>query len=106
MFGQIDFHSHVLPQMGDGSDGVETSLALLRELSAQGMTTVCATSHYYLKQDIEHYIVRQTAALRSLSELWSSNLPTLMPGAEIFSSRGSRKKMSCPGYAWVAPGRC
>lgn len=93
----IDFHSHVLPNMDDGSDSVETSLALLRELSAQGMTTVCATAHYYRRREsIDQYIARRISAFRSLSEHWSSDLPKLIPGAEIafFPGIGEKENLS------------
>lgn len=80
---KIDFHSHVLPQMDDGSDGVETSAQLLRELASQGMDTVCATSHYYRRREsIEHYIERRTEAYRKLTQVWSPDFPKLLPGAE------------------------
>lgn len=93
----IDLHSHVLPAMDDGSDSVETSLALLRELSGQGMTTVCATSHYYRKREsIEQYIARRIQAFRTLSEHWSGDLPRLLPGAEVafFPGMGEKENLS------------
>lgn len=80
----IDFHSHVLPHMDDGSDSVETSLKLLNRLSAQGVSSACATSHYYRKREsIEHYLERRTAAYRKLAVSWSRGLPKLLPGAEV-----------------------
>ena len=47
--GWIDLHSHILPQLDDGSDSVEMSLAMLRREAEQSVTVVCATSHYYAK---------------------------------------------------------
>ena len=43
----IDFHSHVLPGIDDGSDSVATSLAMLAEMKAQGIEAVFATPHFY-----------------------------------------------------------
>jgi protein-tyrosine phosphatase len=33
----IDFHSHILPEMDDGAENLETSLAMLRESKSQGV---------------------------------------------------------------------
>ena len=45
--GVIDFHSHVLPGIDDGSRDVEMSLAMLREMRAQGVDVCVATPHFY-----------------------------------------------------------
>lgn len=41
----IDIHLHVLPGVDDGSDSVETSLAMLTRLAAMGARRVVATPH-------------------------------------------------------------
>ena len=43
----VDLHTHILPEIDDGSDGVDTSLAMLHREAEQGVDVVCATSHYY-----------------------------------------------------------
>ena len=43
----IDFHTHILPQIDDGSSCVEESTALLESLEEQGVTDVLLTPHYY-----------------------------------------------------------
>ena len=42
----IDFHSHILPGIDDGSKDAATSLLMLNALKKQGADTVCATSHF------------------------------------------------------------
>ena len=42
-----DFHSHVLPEVDDGSDSLETSLKMLRRAKAQGVKRMVATPHFY-----------------------------------------------------------
>lgn len=70
--------------MDDGSDSVETSQRLLTCLSQQGITTVCATSHYYRRREsISRYLSRRTEAFRALAEKWSPGFPKLLPGAEV-----------------------
>lgn len=92
----IDFHSHVLPGIDDGSDGVQTSLQLLSRLADQGITTVCATSHYYRRREsIDSYIGRRAAALRQLAQAWQPGLPRLLPGAEaaFFPGIGEKENL-------------
>lgn len=45
--GLIDLHSHVLPGVDDGPDGLAASMALLGLLVADGVTTVAATPHVH-----------------------------------------------------------
>jgi protein-tyrosine phosphatase len=40
-----DMHSHILPGIDDGSDGIETSLELIRGLKALGYNKLIATPH-------------------------------------------------------------
>ena len=47
----IELHAHILPQMDDGSESVEMSLAMLQALAEMGVGTVCATSHYYAREN-------------------------------------------------------
>ena len=47
----IDFHSHVLPKMDDGSRSCAESAAMLRESYAQGIDILAATSHFYANEN-------------------------------------------------------
>ena len=42
----LDFHSHILPYIDDGSADVEESTKLLLSLRQQGVSRVCATPHF------------------------------------------------------------
>lgn len=46
----IDLHSHVLPGIDDGCRSPEESIAALQLLKRQGVTTVCATPHFYAER--------------------------------------------------------
>lgn len=94
----IDFHSHVLPGVDDGSRSVSESLAMLREMKAQGFDTVVATPHFYASHDFpERFLNRRKRALEELErELgvcrdagdWPADLPKLVLGAEVAYFRG------------------
>ena len=80
----VDLHSHVLPSMDDGSDSVEMSVAMLRRMGEQGVDTVCATSHYYRRQNgIETFCARRAAALEKLRAVLPEGLPRILPAAEV-----------------------
>lgn len=82
--GWIDLHSHILPQLDDGSDSVETSLAMLRREAEQGVETVCATPHFYVHQNsIETFCKRRAAALEKLLAVVPAGLPRIIPAAEV-----------------------
>lgn len=42
----IDIHSHVLPEVDDGSRNIEQSLEMLKEAERQGVTDMILTPHY------------------------------------------------------------
>lgn len=76
----IDFHSHVLPGIDDGSKSVEMSLAMLQRQQEQGVDAVIATPHFYaLRDDPECFLQRRRAAFDSLGQ---TPLPVIC-GAEV-----------------------
>ncbi|WP_160678604.1 CpsB/CapC family capsule biosynthesis tyrosine phosphatase [Clostridium sp. C8-1-8] len=42
----IDFHSHIIPNVDDGSQSFEITKDMIRNSISQGVTHICATSHY------------------------------------------------------------
>ena len=80
----IDLHSHLLPQLDDGSQSVEMSLAMLRREAEQGVDVVCATSHYYAHHEgIDAFCARRAEALERLSAAMTDDLPRVLPAAEV-----------------------
>ena len=43
----IDFHTHILPGIDDGSRNIDMTVAMLSEEVSQGVTAVVATPHFY-----------------------------------------------------------
>lgn len=83
----IDFHSHFLPSIDDGSDSVETSLAMLRESRSQGVDLIFATPHFYADEDDpETFLSRRNAAYTLLKRAMAEedgDYPQILLGAEI-----------------------
>ena len=82
----IDFHSHILPEMDDGSDRVETSLAMLRESKRQGVDLICSTSHFYAdEEDPGSFLRRRSEAFERLSASMENpaEYPKILLGAEV-----------------------
>ena len=91
MRGIIDFHSHILPGIDDGSRSVEESISLLRMEAEQGIRHVVATPHFYPRyenpKDFLQKRDRAEAALREQMEQ-ITGLPQVSVGAEVHFFRG------------------
>lgn len=61
-----DIHSHLLPEMDDGSRTVEEALGALCESAFQGVTRQCFTPHYYSDRSIPDFLALRAAALDKL----------------------------------------
>ena len=80
----IDWHSHILPSMDDGSKNVAESLSMLRSLQEQGISCVVATPHFYANEDsIDSFLKRRTHAYDKLSSEMTEDLPRIVCGAEV-----------------------
>lgn len=80
----IDFHSHVLPGIDDGSRSIRTSLEILRTSEENGVGIIVATPHFYAWEDrIEQFLEKREAAMRQVQEVWNSDRLRLFCGAEV-----------------------
>lgn len=88
----IDFHSHILPGIDDGSAGPEESLALLRQQWDQGVTHTVLTPHFYPRRETrpEEFLRRRREALELLREeaARTDGIPTFSLGCEVHFFRG------------------
>ena len=87
MRGLIDFHSHILPGIDDGSKSLEMSIQMLRMEAQQGVERVIATPHFYPQYDTpERFLRRRGAAESTLREEMQKHtgLPALSVGAEVY----------------------
>jgi len=91
MNGLVDFHSHILPGIDDGSSSLEESIAMLRMEVEQGICHVVATPHFYPRYETPETFLRKRdraesalqAALKGVK-----GLPHLSIGAEVYYFRG------------------
>lgn len=83
----IDFHSHILPGIDDGSRSVEESIALLQKEAEQGVTHVIATPHFYPRYDTPESFLKKRAEAETIlrAEMRKhTGLPELIVGAEVY----------------------
>ena len=102
MSSVVDFHTHVLPGIDDGSGSVEESLAMLRMEAAQGIRRVVATPHFYAQVDApKPFLERRAAAVSRLLEAMEAfpELPRLSVGAEVHYFPGISDADILPEFA-------
>ncbi len=77
----IDFHSHILPEIDDGSKSYEESLKMLEEAQNVGFDIVISTSHYAVDcYESPEYKRKELIENLNLEE----NVPEIILGSEIF----------------------
>ena len=84
----IDFHSHILPEIDDGAQSVEESIAMLKMLKEQGVNTVALSPHYIaMDESPADFLERRAKSYEILkAEIKKSgeDLPQLLLGAELY----------------------
>ena len=83
----IDFHSHIIPEIDDGSRSIEETMLLLEEAQKAGFTKIISTSHYLE----DHYEFNESSRKQFLDmlKIGASNLKLdleLYLGSEIYTS--------------------
>ena len=80
----IDLHTHILPQIDDGSQSVPESVSLLREERRQGVDTVFLTPHFYAEENSPvSFLQKRYRAWRRLEPHLFPGLPGVRLGAEV-----------------------
>lgn len=80
----IDFHSHVLPNVDDGSRSVEESLEMLKALGGQGVKTLAATPHFYANSTtVDEFLDKRAEAYKLLEGKRDADFPVVLLGAEL-----------------------
>lgn len=85
----IDFHSHILPAIDDGSRNIETTRSMLNIVSGQGVEWMIATPHFYASKDrIESFLERRQNAFEQICDNLPANAPRIRLGAEVAFFQG------------------
>lgn len=81
----LDFHTHILPGIDDGSEDVETSCRMLESLKKQNVDVVVATPHFYYDtlnlENFKEYRKKSLGLLLDRMEM--AERPKLALGAEV-----------------------
>lgn len=85
----IDFHTHILPGMDDGSQATHESLQMLTLESEQGAQEILLTPHFYAHFDkISSFLERREHSFRKLTKALNEHdmgTPlSLRKGAEVY----------------------
>ena len=101
----MDFHSHILPGIDDGSTSLEETIAMLRLEAKQGIDAVIATPHFYPDRDKPEAFLKNRA--RAMAELRRElmvqpGLPKVLVGAEVHYFRGISE---CSFLSWLTIGK-
>ena len=82
----IDFHSHILHKIDDGSDSLETSKKMLEQAYASGTDVIVHTPHYYPREEstLAEFLGRRQRRVNALEEFCiGSEIPQLRIAAEV-----------------------
>ena len=65
----MDFHTHILPGIDDGSSSIEESVEMIKMLKVQGVREVLLTPHFYAYlSSVESFAKERASAMNKLSE--------------------------------------
>lgn len=95
----IDFHTHILPGIDDGSKDIQMTEQMLEKEAASGVTLVYATPHFYAhRTGVSGFLERREASCRKVKALLDErkDLPALRVGAEAYYFRGMGKAEHTP----------
>lgn len=104
----VDFHSHILPGVDDGSESIDESLAMLRMMAKQGIDHVVATPHFYANHDTpDAFLARRAEAEEKLRKAMAQceGLPRLTVGAEVHFFSGISES-DCLNLLTIGANRC
>ncbi|MBQ7600157.1 MAG: capsular polysaccharide biosynthesis protein [Clostridia bacterium] len=104
--GVIDFHSHMIPGIDDGSSTPDESIEMLRSSAEQGVTAVVFTPHFYATHDTyDHFIDKRKRCLSQLAQEGGGAILPVRIGAEVAYFEGITAMEELPGLR-ISGSRC
>jgi len=90
----LDFHSHILPNLDDGSKSPEMSMQMLVASAEQGVDSIVCTPHFYADEEYpDSFLRKRTEAVERLKAFapefrrrnnFNLPLPRMYLGAEVY----------------------
>lgn len=99
MQNRIDFHTHILPEIDDGSGSIGESVEMVRMEISHGVDTICLTPHFIAQEQYpEQFLQKRDQSLVCLKEqLKEENLDIrLISGAEVMYYPGMSRWEQLP----------
>lgn len=83
-----EYHCHILPGIDDGAKDVETSLAMIEMMKAQGIERIVATSHFYAHREksVAEFLKKRQAAFDKIRD--KAAVKEIYLGAEVAIENG------------------
>lgn len=81
----FDVHTHILPNIDDGSASVEESKQMIEVLKNQGVTDIILTPHFYhYEMTLDHFLEKRNEAFSKIEEIFKDLGITPHIGAEVY----------------------
>ena len=85
---RIDFHTHILSGIDDGARNIDTSIEMLKQITAQQIDTIIATPHFYASRDrLDKFLQKRKGAWDvfccAIEEKKPEKLPQILLGSEV-----------------------
>lgn len=95
----IDFHTHILPGIDDGSIDMDMTEKMLEVERNQGVSHIYATPHFYAhRRSIDRFLERRAGAINKVNDLLArrDDLPKITAGAEVYYFSGMGRAEQLP----------
>lgn len=88
----IDFHTHLLPELDDGSQSVPMTFSMLDMMKEQGIRRIVATPHFYANNyTVEQFLEKRLESYQKVvvqAKQTDRELPKIRLGAEVYYFSG------------------
>lgn len=90
----IDIHCHVIPNIDDGADSVDTSIKMLKMAEADGVSTIIATPHFRpgVYDNEFEAVVKKVMELNQIAKEENIKIE-ILPGQEVFLDKNILKNI-------------
>lgn len=95
----IDFHTHILPAIDDGSNSVAESIEMIRAEAAHGVDTIFLTPHFYAQEQYpQQFLAQRSLAMEQLQSAMRDEpiIPNFVLGAEVMYYQGMSRWEALP----------